>query len=402
MASQSNSIHSLTEKLEAFLKSPHSYFDSSDDAARHRLSEVARKVSFITEARGDTVHRVAHSSLQLPLARIGIETGVFELLSENDGSTATNAELAGKTKVDPVLMKRLLRYYQSMGMISQLADDEYGPNNVTTALASVGGKSGVSYYFEMVNQTFIALPQFLRQTDYVNPTDPSNCPWQLGHHTKQSPFAWLQSHPEMMEFFLPWMANQRDGLPTVFDIVDFQQELGQKTNDSTILFVDVGGAMGHQCVALKQKCPKLAGRVILQEQAPAIEQVKANPLPGFEGIEAQVHDFFTPQPVKGARAYYLRNILHDFPNQKCIEILQNLRAGMTEESVVLIDEMVLPECGAPWRATQLDMSMITCLAATERSEVEWRALIDEAGFKIVKIWTYTQQLRDSVIVTIPK
>lgn len=32
-----------------------------------------------------------------------------------------------------------------MGMISQLADDEYGPNNVTTALASVGGKSGVSY-----------------------------------------------------------------------------------------------------------------------------------------------------------------------------------------------------------------------------------------------------------------
>lgn len=75
---------------------------------------------------------------------------------------------------------------------------------------------------------------------------------------------------------------------------------------------------------------------------------------------------------------------------------------MTEESVVLIDEMVLPECGAPWRATQLDISMITCLAATERSEVEWRALIDEAGFKIVKIWTYTQQLRDSVIVTIPK
>lgn len=75
---------------------------------------------------------------------------------------------------------------------------------------------------------------------------------------------------------------------------------------------------------------------------------------------------------------------------------------MTQESVVLIDEMVLPECGAPWRATQLDMSMMACLAATERSEAEWRALIDEAGFKILKIWTYTRQVHDSVIVTVPK
>lgn len=153
--------------------------------------------------------------------------------------------------------------------------------------------------FEMINQSFIAFPQFLRQTGYVNPTDPNNCPWQLGHRTDQSPFPWLQSHPEMMEFFLPWMATQRDGLPTMFDVVDFRQEFGQNTDDSTILFVDVGGAMGHQCIALKQKYPELLGRVILQEQAHTIEQVKASPLPGFEGIEPQVHDFFTHQPLKG-------------------------------------------------------------------------------------------------------
>lgn len=75
---------------------------------------------------------------------------------------------------------------------------------------------------------------------------------------------------------------------------------------------------------------------------------------------------------------------------------------MTSESVVLIDEMVFPERGVHWRATQLDMSMMTCLAATERSEAEWRALIDEAGFKIVKIWKYTQHIHDSVIVAVPK
>lgn len=151
----------------------------------------------------------------------------------------------------------------------------------------------------MINQTFNALPEFLRKTGYVNPTDPNNCPWQLGHQTDQSPFAWLQSHPELREFFLPWMAHQRDGLPTIFDVVDFQQELGQNTDSSTVLFVDIGGALGHQCIALKQQHPNLPGRVVLQEQAHMIEQVRANPLPGFDGIEAEVHDFFTPQPIKG-------------------------------------------------------------------------------------------------------
>ncbi|KAK7755795.1 hypothetical protein SLS62_002080 [Diatrype stigma] len=392
MAAQPDNVQSLTEQLEGFLERPSSYVDSIDAAARHRLCQAARKVSFATEATGDSVHRVIHSSLQLPLARIGVEKRIFELLSKRDGSTMTNAKLA----------KRLLRYYQSMGMISQLADDEYGPNNVTKALATTGGQSGIGYYFEMVNQTFNALPQFLRETGYKNPTNPNNCPWQLGHLTDQSPFAWLQSHPEMREFFLPWMAHQRDGLPTIFDVVDFQQELGQNTDSSTILFVDMGGALGHQCIALKQRNPGLPGRIVLQEQAHMIEQVRVNPLPGFEGIEAEVHDFFTPQPLKGARAYYLRNIFHDFPNDKCVEILRNLKPAMTSESVVLIDEMVFPERDVHWRATQLDMSMMTCLAATERSESEWRVLIDEAGFKIVKIWKYTQAIHDSVIVVVPK
>lgn len=61
MASHPESIKSLAEKLEAFLENPSSYRDLNEEAARHRLSEVARKVSFATEARGDTVHRVAHS-----------------------------------------------------------------------------------------------------------------------------------------------------------------------------------------------------------------------------------------------------------------------------------------------------------------------------------------------------
>jgi len=71
---------------------------------------------------------------------------------------------------------------------------------------------------------------------------------------------------------------------------------------------------------------------------------------------------------------------------------------MTEDSVLLIDEMVLPERDAPWRTAQLDMVMMTCFGATERTEAEWRALLDDAGLKITKIWKYTDECEDCVIV----
>lgn len=145
----------------------------------------------------------------------------------------------------------------------------------------------------------MAFPQFLRKTGYANPIDPNHCPWHLGHNTDLSPFPWLQSHPEHFGYFLPWMASQRDGLPIFLDVLNFEQEFAQGTTASTPLFVDVGGASGHQCIALKQRFPALPGRIILQDQEHIIAQVQANPLPGFEGIEAQAHDFFTPQPIKG-------------------------------------------------------------------------------------------------------
>lgn len=98
----------------------------------------------------------------------------------------------------------------------------------------------------------------------------------------------------------------------------------------------------------------------------------------------------------------MRNILHDWPDAKCIEIIQNLKAGFADDSVLLIDDIVLPEKGSSWTATQMDLSIMTTLAATERSENEWHSLLDRAGFKIVKILNYDPHHHDSVIVGIPK
>ncbi|KAJ8120520.1 hypothetical protein ONZ43_g2791 [Nemania bipapillata] len=378
MASIVTEALDLANRIDALLGDSSGALESLDVGTRRKLSEAARKLNLATEATGDTVHRIVHSPLQLPLALVGVETHLFEVLTKHGQQGATNAELASTTGVDPVLMKRLLRYYQSFGMVSQPADDQYKANNITSAMVSLGGRAGVPFYLGTLVPAFNALPEFLRNTKYANVTDGANCPWYLGHQTEKQAFEWVKERPDMMGHFMSWMVSQRDGLPMFLDVIDFEKEL-----------------------AGQGKHPGLVGRVILQDREEVIQQAKTTPIPGFQGIETQAYDFFTPQPVTGARAYYLRNILHDWPDHKCVEILKNIKPAMTKDSRILIDEMVLPERAAPWRATQLDLAMSSCFAAMERSRADWDSLLEQAGLKILKIWKYTDQLDDCIIVAVP-
>ncbi|KAI1129770.1 S-adenosyl-L-methionine-dependent methyltransferase [Nemania abortiva] len=402
MIVKKNDALGLAEGLERLLEDPAFDPGALDSATRRRLSEAARKLSLATEAPGDTVHRIAHISFQLPLALIGVETGLFDVLTALKGTLATNAELAEKTGVDPALMKRLLRYYQSVGIVSQLDDDQYGANNITRALMSLGGRSALPFIHSTVAPAINAMPNFLRETDYANMTDATRLPWHYGHDTADPIFRWIGERPEVLNSFMGWMAGQRDGRCGFLGVVDFGEEFAEDAEASTPIFVDVGGSMGHQCIAVKQLYPELVGRVVLQDLPETIEKVKANPLPGMEGIEVHAHDFFTPQLVRGARTYYLRNVLHDWPDEKCIEILQNIKPAMTSSSRILVDEMIMPEKGAPWRATQQDFIMGACVAAQERTYDEWLALFDRAGLRIERMWKYTEELSDYLIVLVPK
>lgn len=48
---------------------------------------------------------------------------------------------------------------------------------------------------------------------------------------------------------------------------------------------------------------------------------------------------------------------------------------------------MIPEQGAQWFQTSVDVLMMSCHAAQERREREWRELVKEAGGLVVKrIW----------------
>jgi demethylsterigmatocystin 6-O-methyltransferase len=63
-------------------------------------------------------------------------------------------------------------------------------------------------------------------------------------------------------------------------------------------------------------------------------------------------------------------------------ILKNILTAMDPDSVILIDEMVLPSSGVQLYAAQIDLTMMASIASTERTEKQWLSLLQSAGLKV--------------------
>ncbi|KAL9120610.1 MAG: hypothetical protein Q9187_002836 [Circinaria calcarea] len=178
------------------------------------------------------------------------------------------------------------------------------------------------------------------------------------------------------------MSGFNEGRANWMDFFLVEEKLGKGVcrDEDAILFVDVGGGFGHQAVALRKRFPNLPGRFVLQDLPSAVAGLQ------LEGVEATVHDFLRPQPLKGARAYYFRNVLHDW----------------SDEIKLLINQWVIPTRHSTRFMTFQDLNMMALLAATERTETQWEELLDKAGFRIVQIWQPNDDVSESLIEAVVK
>lgn len=251
---------------------------------------------------------------------------------------------------------------------------------------------------------FVDLPRFLAQTNFQNPTDSSRTVHQLTRNTCLDAFDWMKENPKHYEILNRFMAANRM-IRTGIDAFPFEDKVPylarkgdqqSKLDSTTPLFVDIGGGRGQMSRVFRSKFPHSPGRIILQD----LPQTLANAVPS-DCIEAMAHDFFGPQPIKGAKVYFTRHVLHDWPDSKAEVILKRVVEAMDKESVLLIDEKVLPDVGASNSAAGLDLLMMTIFAAQERSEKDWRALLGRAGLRIEYIFRYNEDVGDSIIMAVP-
>jgi len=107
------------------------------------------------------------------------------------------------------------------------------------------------------------------------------------------------------------------------------------------------------------------------------------------------HNFFDPQPVHNASAFFIRQCVHNWPDQECIKILRAFLPALEKckpRTPLLINDTVLPKRSEKTRfeergLRQLDIGMMVVLNAKQRTEKEFRRLLKDADerFEIVKV-----------------
>jgi len=362
---------------------------SSDEDIRLNLLAKARALRNALETPRETMirHCWAQPAAMCALTA-GTQNGIWTYLAEHDGPFKA-AEVAKVKEIDPPMLSRLMRHLAAMGYLREVGSDTYERTNFTKAMAvPIIGQS----YPCLSGGCMQALDQFHVWADKNNWKTPNNVadgPYQLAFNTKLNFFEYLQANPPYGAQFNYHMGGYHQGRPSwmdegFFPVKEKLVEGFDKDAEGAALLVDVGGSVGHDLEEFRRKHPDAPGRLVLQDLPLVISQIEKLD----DGIEPMSYDFYTEQPVKGARAYFMHSILHDWPDDTCLKILANITAAMKPGySKLLINENVIPDTDAQWEATALDIMMLTLLSSRERTRENWQDLLTRAGLRIVKIWT---------------
>jgi demethylsterigmatocystin 6-O-methyltransferase len=297
-----------------------------------------------------------------------------------------------------------LRYQSAAYNIEEASPGRFRASRKTAFLALAGTEAAINHNFLTVSNNFLHLPQFLADSGYVNPRDSDNTPAHLAFNHEGDLSTWFATHPVHAAAAFGFFATQRADQQGCFTNAPLDVYALQATDQDKkrVLLCDVGGGAGHQCLALRTQRPELEGLLAVTDLPIMIEQQDQAAL-SAQGIISLADDFFSaedyPAAVQDAKMYYLRNILHDWNDEQSIKILRRIRRAAAEDSVLLVDEIIIPDTGASVAACNMDLSMMT-ISSAERSASQWKLLLSEAGFDVKMMWCYDEDRGDHLVVAV--
>jgi hypothetical protein len=148
--------------------------------------------------------------------------------------------------------------------------------------------------------------------------------------------------------------------------------------------VDVGGGHGSLLAAILAATPTAHGVLYDLPQvvagAPALLQQRGID----ERVRIEEGSFYDKVPA-GGDAYILKNIIHDWPDEQATAILDNVRAAAHDGTTVLLIEFVIPEHDRDFLGKWSDLEMLLHLAGRERTEAQYRNLLQQSGFRMTRV-----------------
>lgn len=307
------------------------------------------------------------------------QLGIPDLLESGPKSAE---ELAGRTGTQPDALYRLMRATACVGVLAEGPDGKFSQTRMSAVLCSqaqpslrglaiMGGRDwhgrGWSHLEYCVKTGKQAIDKIYGMTI----------------------FEFLSNNPVEAQIF--------DDAMTALSAVDGPAVAEAYNFDGVSTIVDIGGGRGLLLATLLQKNPHLKGtlyevpRVLAQAQDGALK-------PFMDRCNLVSGDMFSSVPA-GADAYIMKHIIHDWPDQACIQILKACRQGVNPGGKLLVVDCVIQPGNDFSPGKFLDLQMLIFPSGRERTETQFREMLASAGWKLSRIIPTTAV--DSVIEALP-
>jgi hypothetical protein len=190
-------------------------------------------------------------------------------------------------------------------------------------------------------------------------------------------YEYLREHPGENLLFDRSMSNLSDlGLAPILQVYNFSKYA---------VISDIGGGEGFLLANILQCNPGCRG--ILFDTPHALEKAPEmmNRYGVIDRTEIIAGDFFQSVPATGELTI-LKNIVHNWSDQKATGLLTVIHRSMKPGAVLLILEMVVPAGNEPSLAKLLDIQMMATMeGGKERTAAEYRELLENSGFTFRRI-----------------
>ena len=286
---------------------------------------------------------------------IAADLGVADVLANGPRPIA---ELARETGADEDTLYRILRALASDGVFVEHEPRVFGNTEASELLRSDHPERWRDYAHLFSSACFSA----------VGAMDAQGREIAFERSFGTDFWSWLAEHPEDRAGFDRAMSSDGSGRADRLAEIEWR-------GDETV--VDLGGGSGGLLRDLVQRRPDLHGIVF---DLPETNRDDAT----FGGnLDFVAGDFFELVP-KGD-VYVLSKILHDWDDERSSQILRTIRGAAAPNARVLILENVIPPGNDPNGAKWLDLLMLVLARGRERTQPEWQALLEGAGFQIAAI-----------------
>ena len=147
--------------------------------------------------------------------------------------------------------------------------------------------------------------------------------------------------------------------------------------------VDIGGGQGLLLREILLACP--ASRGVLFDQPQVVASTTLLTTPGLENrVETLAGSFFDAIPP-GGDAYVMKFILHDWDDDKAIDILRACSRAMSSTATLVVIERVIGPPNQVPEGKFSDLNMLVSHGALERTHEEFDDLFAKGGFRLVRV-----------------